>query len=121
MNRQPTAYARAAELDPNSAELKLSYEEAKAKAAESDNSETASSVQTEGVGKAVNGPGVEKNGKSEAMPPHENDAVVRSMVDRLADRLEGSPRDVEGWTLLMRSRIVRGEREIAGNSVPKGA
>jgi len=114
-----TAYARAAELDPNSAELKLSYEEAKAKAAESDNSETASSVQTEGVGKAGNGPGVEKNGKSEAMPPHENDAVVRSMVDRLADRLEGSPRDVEGWTLLMRSRIVRGEREIAATAFRK--
>ena len=30
-----TAYARAVELDPNSAELKLSYEEAKAKASES--------------------------------------------------------------------------------------
>ena len=31
-----TAYARAVELDPDSAELKLSYEEAKAKASESD-------------------------------------------------------------------------------------
>ncbi len=37
-----TAYARAVELDPNSAELKVSYEEAKAKASE----ETASSLQT---------------------------------------------------------------------------
>jgi tetratricopeptide (TPR) repeat protein len=89
-----TAYARAVELDPNSAELKLSYEEAKAKASGSDNSETASSLQT-------------------ATPPHEHDTVVRPMVDRLADRLESSPRDVDGWTLLMRSRVVRGEREIA--------
>jgi cytochrome c-type biogenesis protein CcmH len=89
-----TAYARAIELDPNSAELKVSYEEAKAKASESDNSETASSLQT-------------------ATPPHEHDAVARPMVDRLADRLESSPRDVDGWTLLMRSRVVRGEREIA--------
>ena len=32
-----TAYARAVELDPSSAELKRSYEEAKAKASESDN------------------------------------------------------------------------------------
>jgi len=89
-----TAYARAIELDPNSAELKLSYEEAKAKASETDSSETALSLQT-------------------ATPPHEQDAVVRPMVDRLADRLESSPRDVDGWTLLMRSRVMRGEREIA--------
>ena len=84
-----TAYARALALDPNSAELKLSYEEAKAKAAESNNLETASSLQTETAGKGGDGLSVEKNAKSEAMPPHENDAVVRSMVDRLADRLAG--------------------------------
>jgi cytochrome c-type biogenesis protein CcmH len=65
------------------------------------------------------GPSVEKNTKSEAMPPHEHDAVVRSMVDRLADRLESAPRDVEGWTLLMRSRVVRGEREIAATAFRK--
>jgi cytochrome c-type biogenesis protein CcmH len=95
-----TAYAIAIELDPNSAELKLSYEEAKAKTSESDNSETASSFQT-------------------ATPPHEHDVVIRPMVDRLADRLESSPRDVEGWTLLMRSRVVRGEREIAATAFRK--
>lgn len=37
------AYARAIVLDPNSAELKLSYEEAKAKASESNTTGTASS------------------------------------------------------------------------------
>jgi len=114
-----TAYARAVELDPNSAELKLSYEEAKAKASESENLETASSLQSEAVGKGGVGPSVEKNTKSEAMPLHEHDAVVRSMVDRLADRLESSPRDVEGWTLLMRSRVVRGETEIAATAFRK--
>jgi cytochrome c-type biogenesis protein CcmH len=111
-----TAFARAVELDPNSAELKLAYEEAKAKAAESDNLETASSLQTETVGKGSDGPGVEKNAKSEATPPHEQDTAVRSMVDRLADRLESAPRDVDGWTLLMRSRVVRGERQIAATA-----
>jgi cytochrome c-type biogenesis protein CcmH len=45
------AYARAVELDPNSAELKLAYEEAKAKSAQGDNSATASSPQTEAAGK----------------------------------------------------------------------
>ena len=46
-----TAYARAVELEPSSAEFKLAYDEAKAKAAESDNIETASSLQTETAGK----------------------------------------------------------------------
>jgi cytochrome c-type biogenesis protein CcmH len=111
-----TALARAVELDPNSAELKLLYEEAKAKASESDNSETASSLQTGAVGKGGDGPSIEKN--TEAMPPRAH-AAIRSMVDGLADRLEDSPRDVEGWTRLMRSRVVLGEREVAATAFRK--
>lgn len=114
-----TAYAKAVELDPNSAELKLSYEEAKAKASESNNLETASSLQTEAVGKSGDGPSVENTTKAEAMPPHERDAQIRSMVDGLANRLESSPRDVEGWTRLMRSRVVLGEREVAATAFRK--
>jgi tetratricopeptide (TPR) repeat protein len=94
-----TAWARAVELDPNSAELKLAYEEAKAKAA-SDNSETASSLQT-------------------TMPRREHDTAIESMVDGLANRLERSPRDVDGWTRLMRSRVVLGEREVAATAFRK--
>ena len=63
--------------------------------------------------------GAEKITKSEAMPPREHDAAIRSMVDGLADRLESSPRDVEGWTLLMRSRVVLGEREVAATAFRK--
>lgn len=113
-----TAYARAVELDPSSAELKLSYEEAKAKASESGNL-TASSLQTEAVGKGGDGLSIEKITKSESMPPREHDAAIRSMVDSLAARLESSPRDVEGWTLLMRSRVVLGEREVAATAFRK--
>jgi cytochrome c-type biogenesis protein CcmH len=87
-----TAYARAVELDQNSTELKLSYEAAKAKAS---------------------GLHVEKITRSEAVTSRMHDAEIRSMVDGLADRLEISPRDVEGWTRLMRSRTVLGEREVA--------
>lgn len=108
------AYARAVELDPNSAKIKASYEEAKAKA-----SKTASSVQT---GAAGNGGGerhVAKESKSEATPPHESDAVIRAMVDGLAGRLEMSPRDVEGWARLMRSRVVLGEQEVAATAFRK--
>jgi cytochrome c-type biogenesis protein CcmH len=107
-----TAYARAVELDPNSAEIKLAYAEAKAKA-----SETASSLQTEATG--GDGLRVAKNTSSEAMPPREQDAAIRSMVDGLADRLESSPRNVEGWTRLMRSRVVLGEREVAATAFRK--
>ena len=111
------AFAKAVELDPNSAELKLLYKEAKAKASESDNLETASSLQTQTVGKGGDGSSVEK--KSEAMPPRTHDAAIRSMVDGLADRLESSPRDIEGWTRLMRSRVVLGEREVAATALRK--
>jgi cytochrome c-type biogenesis protein CcmH/NrfG len=90
-----TAYARVLELDPSSAEFKPAYEDAKAKAAE-------------GVG-----PRVDTIAASEATPANEREAAIRSMVEGLANRLESSPRDVEGWTLLMRSRVVLGEKEAA--------
>ena len=108
------AYAKAVELDPNSAEIKLSYGEAKARA-----SETVSSMQTEATGNGGGGLRVAKNTSSESMPPHEQDAAIRSMVDGLANRLESSPRNVEGWTRLMRSRVVLGEREVAATAFRK--
>jgi cytochrome c-type biogenesis protein CcmH/NrfG len=111
-----TAYARAAELDPTSAELKLLYEEAKAKVFDSDNLEAASPLQTEPGGDGADGPNVETIPKAEAVPSREHDAAIQSMVDGLADRLENSPRDVDGWTLLMRSRVVLGEREAAATA-----
>jgi len=111
-----TAYARAVELDPSSAEFKRAYEDAKAKAAEG--IETASSLPTETAGKG-DGPRLDKVAASEAMPPNERDAAIRSMVEGLANRLESSPRDVEGWTLLMRSRVVLGEKEGAATTFRK--
>jgi cytochrome c-type biogenesis protein CcmH len=92
------AYAKAVALDPSSTELKASLEEAKAKSS---------------------GLRVDKGAKSEATPSLENDAAIRAMVDGLANRLEGSPRDVEGWTRLMRSRVVLGERERAAAALRK--
>lgn len=86
------AYAKAVALDPNSAELKALLEEIKSKVAESDKAKAASSDPT---------------------PPGSQDALIRSMVDGLAARLESSPRDVEGWARLLRSRVVLGETEVA--------
>lgn len=111
-----TAYARALKLDPNSAEIKASYEEAKAKASESKTSETASSLRSGPRGTSDDGARGEEYASPREMPPAERDALIRSMVDGLASRLESSPRDIDGWTRLMRSRVVLGERDVAATA-----
>jgi cytochrome c-type biogenesis protein CcmH len=109
-----TAFGRALKLDPDSAELRLSYEEAKAKASGSDLQIT-SSLQTEAI------PGIGKITTPEAMPERDRDAAIRSMVDGLAKRLEISPRDADGWINLMRSRVVLGEQEMATTAFRKAS
>ena len=59
------------------------------------------------------GPSAEDVRSAEAMPPARRLAMIRDMVDRLAQRLEQQPRDIEGWIKLMRSRLVLGEPEAA--------
>lgn len=107
------AYARAAALDPGSDELKRLHEEAKAKASGSSHSPAASPSQTDVAAKSGEHPHDGKLAKAEAAPAVGRDPAIRAMVDGLAARLEGSPRDVEGWARLMRSRLVLGEREAA--------
>ncbi|MGE0024655.1 MAG: tetratricopeptide repeat protein [Hyphomicrobium sp.] len=104
------AYAKAMELDPSSAELKRAHEEAKAKASGDDTPAALSAPQT--------GVGVEHSAASQGAP-HEVNAAIRAMVDGLATRLESSPRDVDGWTRLMRSRVVLGEKGIAEEACRK--
>jgi tetratricopeptide (TPR) repeat protein len=112
------AYEKAVALDPNSADLKQAYEEANAKASGGDRPEKV--APTPAVAESKSSDGKHGDGSRpkatvalEAMSPNERDAAIRSMVDGLADRLARSPRDVEGWTRLMRSRVVLGEREVA--------
>lgn len=107
------AYAKALDIDPNSAELKVAYTDAKAKAADGGNPETASSNRAAAAGPASEPTSAARSSEPAPMRPHESDAAVRSMVDGLADRLARAPRDVEGWTRLMRSRVVLGERQVA--------
>jgi cytochrome c-type biogenesis protein CcmH/NrfG len=108
------AYAKAAALDPNSSELKFSYEEAKAKA-----SGAASIPQAGAAGNGGDNLHVAKGIRPEAIPPTGQDAAIRAMVDGLAGRLERSPHDVDGWARLMRSRVVLGEREVATTAFRK--
>ena len=59
------------------------------------------------------GPSAEDVRNAEAMQPADRTAMIQAMVDRLASRLSQSPRDVEGWIRLMRSRQVLGEADAA--------
>ena len=103
-----SAFEKALSLNPGSAELRASLEEAKAKI-----SAPTSPAQSASIGKK----GDELNGETAAaiasLPAQERDSAIRSMVDGLAQRLESSPRDVEGWIRLMRSRVVLGDKDSA--------
>lgn len=49
----------------------------------------------------------------QAMTPDEQAAMIESMVEGLAVRLEQNPEDPEGWARLIRARLVLGQREQA--------
>lgn len=55
------------------------------------------------------GPSAEDLAAAENMTPEQQEEFIRSMVARLAERLEGSPGDVEGWRRLAQSYEVLGE------------
>ncbi|MCJ8155878.1 tetratricopeptide repeat protein [Sphingomonas sp. LaA6.9] len=58
---------------------------------------------------AIPGPSREQMAAATKLPPGQQEAMVRGMVDGLAARLAQNPRDVDGWIRLMRSRMVLGE------------
>lgn len=55
------------------------------------------------------------------MPPEQRMAMIRSMVDQLAARLESNPNDVEGWLRLGRARHVLGEEDKSIDAYAKAA
>ncbi len=57
---------------------------------------------------------------AEAMPPADRSVMIREMVDGLANRLEQSPRDADGWIKLIRSRMVLGESKLAKQALARG-
>jgi cytochrome c-type biogenesis protein CcmH len=66
------------------------------------------------------GPGRQDVPTAKAMPPADRSAMIRGMVDRLANRLEQSPRDADGWIKLIRARIVLGESDLARQALRRG-
>jgi cytochrome c-type biogenesis protein CcmH len=59
------------------------------------------------------GPTAKDVAAAQSMSPEERQAMIRSMVDRLAARLEQNPNDKDGWTRLARAYDVLGETEKA--------
>jgi cytochrome c-type biogenesis protein CcmH len=66
------------------------------------------------------GPSPQDVQAAEAMAPADRSAMIRGMVDRLASRLEKSPRDADGWIKLVQSRMVLGETELAKRALARG-
>jgi cytochrome c-type biogenesis protein CcmH len=46
---------------------------------------------------------------AQAMKPSDRQAMIRSMVDGLAEKLKANPKDEAGWLRLMRARQVLGD------------
>ncbi len=59
---------------------------------------------------AAPGPAASDVAAANSMSETERDAMIRSMVQRLADRLHADGSDVEGWLRLVRSYAVLGDR-----------
>jgi cytochrome c-type biogenesis protein CcmH len=65
---------------------------------------------------AGGGPSAGDVAAAENMDPEQRTAMIRGMVQRLADRLHGDGNDVEGWLRLVRAYAVLGDRDKAKNA-----
>ena len=68
---------------------------------------------TAASGASAPGPSAEDVAAANEMKTKDRDAMVRGMVERLAERLKRDGSDVEGWLRLVRAYTVLGERERA--------
>jgi cytochrome c-type biogenesis protein CcmH len=68
---------------------------------------------TAASGASAPGPSAEDVAAANEMKAEDRDAMVRGMVERLAERLKRDGSDVEGWLRLVRAYTVLGERERA--------
>ena len=59
------------------------------------------------------GPSAEDVAAAQQMKPEHRDAMMRGMVERLAERLKQDGSDIEGWLRLVRAYAVLGERDKA--------
>jgi cytochrome c-type biogenesis protein CcmH len=71
------------------------------------------SSETSSAAGPATGPTASDVGAADSMSDTQRTAMVRGMVQRLADRLHANGGDVEGWLRLVRSYAVLGDRDKA--------
>jgi cytochrome c-type biogenesis protein CcmH len=67
------------------------------------------------------GPDSEAGAAIASLPPEQQEAAIRAMVDGLEARLVGSPDDLEGWLRLARARQILGEPAKAADAFARAA
>jgi len=67
------------------------------------------------------GPAAEAVSEAQSLTPNQRLTMIRSMVARLASRLEEDPDDVDGWLKLVRSYTVLGDAEAARMALRRAA
>lgn len=83
----------------------------------------ANGVITDGPHKAaagIPGPTSEEMKAAAGLPKGQQEAMIRGMVDGLEAKLDKNPANVDGWIMLMRSRMQLGEPRKAGEALKKG-
>lgn len=65
------------------------------------------------------GPTREQVAAASGLTPGEQRTMAQGMVERLEERLAGDPRNVEGWIMLMRSRVNLGELKLARDALDR--
>lgn len=67
--------------------------------------------------RAAPGPSPEQMAEAADLPPEQRREMIRGMVERLADRLERTPEDAQGWLRLARAYHVLGEPDKEGDAL----
>lgn len=67
--------------------------------------------------RAIPGPSPLDLKAAASIPPSQQREMVDGMVARLEGKLKANPRNVEGWVMLMRSRVTLGQRDKAAQAL----
>ena len=65
------------------------------------------------TGRAAPGPSAAELAGAAAIPPSQQRQMAEGMVTRLEGRLQTDPANVEGWVMLIRSRVQLGQPDLA--------
>jgi len=113
------AYETALKLAPGDAEVKQALETAKSGGKAPDQAADTTAPPPPPAGAEKRDPSPDQIKAASNLPEDQQGAMIRGMVERLASRLETSPRDEEGWVRLMRARMVLGEKDAAKTAYSK--